>query len=70
MPKCYTCRKEEADIDTWWDRVRLFFFYRFGEDVADLSQQKYTQGFADGYKSGWERADTMRERYERTITPS
>lgn len=41
-------------MDTWWDRVRLRMFSLFREDIIDLSQDKFTQGFSDGYKVGRE----------------
>lgn len=52
MPKCSTCRKADA-LDTRWERVRYWFFSRFHQDILDLGSQKYTQGFADGYKEGY-----------------
>ncbi len=40
------------ELDTRWDRFRLFLFHLFKEDIIDLSQDKYTQGFSDGYVKG------------------
>lgn len=57
MSKCARCRKVEAELDTMWDRVRLFFFDFFKGDILDLSQQKYTQGFSDGYVTGRKHAN-------------
>lgn len=54
--KCSDCRRLEAEMDTWWDKIRLFFFHRFHQDIIDLSQDKFTQGFSDGYKKGYEHA--------------
>lgn len=31
----------------------------FGEELVDFNQEKYTQGFGDGYKKGFDHADTM-----------
>ncbi len=39
--------------DSQWDRIRLFFFNFFHNDIIDLSQDKYTQGFGDGYRTGF-----------------
>ena len=52
MSKCSQCRKLDAELDTWWDRWRLKMFHLFHKDIVDLSQDKYTQGFSDGYKTG------------------
>lgn len=50
--KCIQCRKQPVQ-DSPWDRIRLFFFYRlFPSDISDLSQDKFTQGFGDGYSRG------------------
>ncbi len=51
MSKCATCRKAEV-LDSRWDKIRMFFFHFFHNDIIDLSQDKYTQGFGDGYVSG------------------
>src|SRR5689334_14838185 len=51
MSKCNTCRKAEV-LDSRWDKIRLRFFHIFHKDIIDLSQDKYTQGFGDGYKVG------------------
>lgn len=51
MSKCATCRKADV-LDSRWDKIRLFFFHFFHTDITDLSQDKYTQGFADGYVKG------------------
>lgn len=54
MSKCSQCRKADV-LDSRWDKIRLYFFHFFHNDIIDLSQDKFTQGFADGYKKG--RAD-------------
>lgn len=51
MSKCQTCRKAEV-LDSYWDKFRLWLFHFFHSDIIDLSQDKFTQGFADGYKKG------------------
>ena len=54
MPKCTECRKAEA-LDTTWERITRWLFYRlFPKRIVDLSQEKYTQGFGDGYKKGFD----------------
>lgn len=53
MAKCNTCRKAEV-LDTRWDKIRIKFFHLFHKDIVDLSQEKYMQGFGDGYKTGRE----------------
>jgi hypothetical protein len=56
MSKCTNCRKAEA-MDTVWDRISRWLFYRvFPQQVIDLSQEKYTQGFGDGYAKGFKHA--------------
>ena len=53
MSKCSQCRKQPVQ-DSIWDRIRLFFFSFFRNDIVDLSQDKFTQGFGDGYQKGFE----------------
>ncbi len=53
MPKCSQCRENDVELLTRWERFTNWLFYRlFPKDIADLSQDKYTQGFADGYVKG------------------
>ncbi len=52
MNKCSQCRKMNKELLTVWERFRNWRFRRFAEDIADLSQDKYTQGFGDGYTRG------------------
>lgn len=54
--KCRSCRKISVDLDTWWDRIRLWFFYRFKNDVFDLGNDKFTEGFGEGYQAGFKEA--------------
>lgn len=56
MRKCLTCRKATEELDSRWDRIRQWFFNRFHQDIVDLSQDKFTQGFGDGYKVGFKHA--------------
>lgn len=51
MSKCSQCRKNPVQ-DNWWDKIRLSFFHWFHNDIIDLSQDKFTQGFSDGYVVG------------------
>lgn len=53
MAKCATCRKSPIQ-DTFWDKVRLFFFHLFVSDIYDLRQDSFTQGVGDGYRRGYE----------------
>lgn len=69
MGKCSQCRKLDAELDTWWDKVRLWCFYRFSRDVIDLTQEKYTQGFSDGYRVGYEHANkNITQNREKLVT--
>lgn len=63
MSKCSQCRKIDAELDTWWDRIRLKAFHLFHNDIIDLSQDKYTQGFSDGYVKGREHQKETIEAY-------
>lgn len=58
MPKCSNCRKAEA-LDTRWDRIKRKLCHAlFAQQVIDISQEKYTSGFGDGYTKGFEHAST------------
>lgn len=68
MAKCTACRKEDA-IYTWWEKKRYRLMFKlFSEDVANLVQEKYTQGFGDGMKKGYfmcmNQAKTQEEVYK------
>lgn len=55
MPKCPQCRKIDKELLTRWEIFKNWCFRKlFPEDIADLSQDKYTQGFSDGYVRGME----------------
>lgn len=71
MSKCCDCRKLEAE-STWWERTRYQLMqHLFAEDVVNLVQEKYTQGFADGrtagYKACLNQELTKQEAYEEMI---
>lgn len=51
MSKCSQCRKYPVQ-DSLWDKFRLSLFHVFHNDIIDLSQDKFTQGFSDGYVMG------------------
>ncbi len=51
--KCQQCRDKDIELLTKWERFKNWLFYKlFPEDIADLSQNKYTQGFSDGWTAG------------------
>src|SRR6185369_17272427 len=52
--KCLTCRKSEMESTTWWERMKSRMFHLFHEELLDYGQEKFTQGFGDGYKKGRE----------------
>lgn len=51
--KCTSCRKEEVQPTWWEDKKYKLMHYLFGEEVKNLAQEKYTQGFGDGHKMGY-----------------
>jgi hypothetical protein len=60
MAKCSQCRRASDLLDTRWDKIRLWLFHHlFAADITDLSQDKFTQGFSDGYSAGFERGEKM-----------
>ena len=53
--KCSQCRKTNQELLTRWERFKNWLFNSlFKHDVIDLSQDKYTQGFSDGWLAGHE----------------
>jgi len=51
--KCSSCRKISKELDSPWDRFRVALMnWLFTQDVLDLKQELYTQGFGDGYSTG------------------
>jgi hypothetical protein len=58
--KCHVCRDREAELTTWWERLRNWKFRKlnsilFTQDFEDLKSEKYTQGYSDGYTDGAEK---------------
>lgn len=53
--RCAQCKKVQKELDSWWDRVRLFLFHFFHQDIIDLSDDKFQQGFGDGYRAGYQK---------------
>lgn len=65
--KCSQCRKISKELDSTWDRLRVALMnWLFTQDVLDLKQELYTQGFGDGYTKGrdHQRADDKRTALE------
>lgn len=55
MTKCSQCRKNDEELLTKWERFKNWVFINlFSEDIQDLSQNKYTQGYSDGLEKGRE----------------
>ncbi len=59
MAKCQSCRQDDAELLTRWERIRNWLFLRFNhilfpQDFDDLRSEKYTQGYSDGYIRGTE----------------
>ena len=54
--KCRDCRREYKELRTAWDRVRLFFFGLFTEDIADIKEDYFTKGYGEGYSAGFDKA--------------
>ena len=63
--KCRDCRKRSREMDTKWERLRNWMFNWFKDDIIDLTQDKYTQGFGDGYKVGFEQSREYEENIEK-----
>lgn len=59
MKKCLECRQLTEELDSPWERFRLWLFNRFHKDIIDLSQDRYTQGLSDGYQRGMEQARAL-----------
>ncbi len=53
MVKCQSCRKNDIELLSRWERCKNWLFHKlFPEDIADVAQNKYTQGFVDGLGRG------------------
>lgn len=51
--KCSECRQHDV-LDTRWERIKRWALYKmFPDQVIDFNQERYTQGFGDGYKRGF-----------------
>ena len=60
--RCNDCRKDKAESDaflTTWERVKLWAFKHFHEEITDLSAEKYTSGFGEGYAVGFDHAKEL-----------
>lgn len=61
MALCDQCKKDRA-IDTYWDILRSWLFrHLFPKDYIDLAQEKYTNGFGEGYVKGLASAASHKE---------
>lgn len=62
--KCIICKKEGQPIHLK-DRIRLWFFnHMFYEERQDLSEDKYTKGFGEGYKIGFQQSKEHQKRLD------
>lgn len=59
---CIDCRKKEAQYpDTRWERMREWLFRRlFVKEIESLSNERFIQGFGDGYKQGFDQSANLR----------
>lgn len=64
MSRCKTCRKHEV-MDSWDDKLCEWLIYKlFPKTLMDFQQDKYTQGFSDGYVMGRKHANEDYENYK------
>lgn len=56
---CTSCHKLNTEPLTYWQRFRKWCFEWFVEDVKDLRDDRYTQGFGEGYKNGFEQGKKL-----------
>lgn len=59
-------------MDTPWDKIRIKLFHLFHNDIIDLGQDKFTQGFADGYVMGrkhYKEQEDQRKKLEAELFP-
>jgi len=62
--KCQECRKNNMELLTSFDRIKCWILKRFfSEEVIDISQAKYTQGYGDGISRGREWAEKDIKKY-------
>jgi hypothetical protein len=64
--KCSDCRKLKVK-ETTWERIRRLFFELFKENISDLSADKFTQGFGDGYTVGFKSGKEYQVNYVELI---
>lgn len=58
--RCPDCRRKELELTTLWERFRWWVFKTvFADEYTDLGQERFTQGFGDGYKEGFNRATEL-----------
>ena len=50
--RCIDCKKEIKEMNSIWDRFRLFLFHFFHEDITDLREEYFTKGYGEGYAQG------------------
>lgn len=65
MARCPDCRK--LVTSTRWEKIRMFFFRRFHQDIQDLREDMYTKGTSDGYKSGFQQATELNRKFHEKI---
>lgn len=52
MAKCSVCKKAEV-VDTPFDKITEWLFrHIFPKHYEDLTEEKYTRGFGEGYVTG------------------
>lgn len=59
--KCSSCHKQDAELLTPWQHLRKWMFGFFAEDINDLREDTYTQGFGKGYEEGFRIAKGLGE---------
>lgn len=58
MPTCGECLTNHAE-KKWTEKIRFFFFRIFREEITDLTNEKFTKGFGEGYREGFENAKKL-----------
>ncbi len=72
MSKCSQCRKMNKELATRSERFWNWVFKRFfSQEVQDLSQEKFTQGYSDGIAAGMKMSqDISRREFELHMSDS